>query len=385
MKILIITPAFTPSEFGGVKMQSYYLAKSLVKKGHDITVYTSNACNISKNLDWTGMRIVDGINVEYFKNYATNQYCFQFFFPGIISSLKKNLKKYDIVHIHEVRTLQSLILYYFCRKYDVPYIISPHGSLPQMNSKIFFKKVYDYLIGYKILKCASKIIAITRTEKEYLMKIGIKKENITLIPNGIDFNDYLELPVKGLFRNEYNINNEDDLILFLGRIHKIKGLDLLVTAFAELLKERTNIKLVIAGNDHGYLHKIKVLIKKLNIEDNIIFTDFIWGEKKLSAYIDADVYVLPSIYEIFGVTLLEAFACSTPVIVTDRCGIADIVKIGGYVVEYDSEQLRDAMFKMLSDDELRRRFGEEGRKLVKAEFAWSEIVTKMEEIYEISR
>lgn len=382
MKVLILTPAFIPSEFGGVKMQSYYLAKWLVKKGHEVTVYTSNACNISKNLDKVGASIVDGINVIFFKNYATNKHFFQFFFPGIVSYLKKNLKEYDIVHIHEIRTFQSFITYYYCKKYNEPYVISPHGSLPQTPYKTFLKKVYDYLIGYKILRGASKIIAITPTEMEDCKKIGLPDDKIAQIPNAVDLNEYSELPKKGVFRRKYNICNGDNIILFLGRIHKIKGLDMLVSAYAELLEDRKNIRLVIAGQDHGYLHEIKSLIKKLNIDDAVIFTGFLSGENKLSAYVDADVYVLPSIYETFPVTVLEACACGTPVIVTDQCGIADVVdgKIG-YVVDCDKDKLRKAIFKILSDDGLRKRFTEEGRRLVMDEFEWDGIVKKIEKVY----
>ena len=218
MKILIITPAFIPSEFGGVKIESYYLSKELVKRGHKVTVCTSNACNMSKNLDRLGAYIVDGVYVIYFKNYATNKHFFQFLFPQLASYLKKNLKKYDIVHMHDIRTFQSSIAYHYSKKYNVPYIISPHGSLPKINNKIFIKKIYDYLIGYKILRDASKVIALTPTEVKHCKEIGLKEEKIVQISNAIGLNEYSELPRRGLFRSKYNISNEENIILFLGRI-----------------------------------------------------------------------------------------------------------------------------------------------------------------------
>ena len=103
---------------------------------------------------------------------------------------------------------------------------------------------------------------------------------------------------------------------------------------------------------------------------------------KLEAYVDADIYVLPSVYETFPMTVLEACACGTPVIVTDRCGIADIIGNVGYVVKYDVDQLKNAIIRLLSDDELRISFWENGGKMVRRDFVWDKFVNRLEEIYE---
>ena len=114
----------------------------------------------------------------------------------------------------------------------------------------------------------------------------------------------------------------------------------------------------------------------------MIVTGPLYDREKLEAYVDADVYVLPSIYETFPNTVLEAWACGTPVVVTDRCGIADLVNKVGYVVEYDENQLQDAIFKFLSDEELRKRLEAAGKKLVREEFSWGKVVGKIERLYE---
>ena len=185
----------------------------------------------------------------------------------------------------------------------------------------------------------------------------------------------------GGYLKKYRIKSDEKIVLYLGRIHRIKGVDLLIEAFSDLVKKIDDVKLVIVGPDDGFLSILKVQIEGLKIGDRILFTGPLYGKDKLEAYVDSDLYVLPSVYEIFGITLLEACVCGAPVITIDECGISDTVKKVGYVVEFDKEQLQNALFEILSDEGLRRRFGEEGKNLVRERFGWDGIVCRLENIY----
>ena len=382
MKILQITPAFIPSEFGGIKIQSYYLSRELVKRGHEVTVYTSNARNSRTNLDRKGLYDIDGVKVVYFNNYLSNRWFLLFFTPGIVKSLRDELKKYDIVHQHGIRTFQSIAAHYYCAKYEVPYVLSPHGSLPQINNWVFLKKTYDYVLGNKVLTKASKIIATTPAEADQCRKLGVKESKIVQSTNGINIDEYEQLPERGVFRKHYQIR-EKRIVLFLGRIHKIKGLDILAAAFAELLRGGEDVRLVIAGQDYGYSAEFKKILRMLNVENKVTFTGFLSGRAKIQAYVDSDVYVLPSVYESFSTTVLEALACGTPVIVTDRCYIADVINgQAGLVIPYDKEQLRNALLHTLSDDKMRLQFGDKGKLLVREKFDWKKIAEQIEGVYQ---
>jgi len=382
MRILQITPAFIPSEFGGIKIQSYYLSRELARRGHEVTVYTSNARNSRANLDRKGLYDMDGVKVVYFNNYLSNRWFPLFFTPGIVKSLRDELKKYDIVHQHGIRTFQSIAAHYYCAKYEVPYVLSPHGSLPQINNWVFLKKMYDYVLGHKILVQAAKVIATTRIEADQCRKLGIEESKIVQSTNGIDVDEYEQLPERGAFRKNYHIK-EKRIVLSLGRIHKIKGLDILAAAFAELLRDGEDIRLVIAGQDYGYSAELKKILRMLNVENKVTFTGFLSGRAKIQAYVDSDVYVLPSVYESFSTTVLEALACATPVILTDRCYIADAINDQtGLVIPYDKEQLQHALLKMLSDEKMRLRFGEKGKLLVREKFNWKKIAEQIEDVYE---
>jgi len=383
MKILQICPIFPPypQNFGsGVTNVVYHISKELVRRGHEVTVYTSTSLGLRKKMyHVNNPTSVDGIEVHAFQ-YTLGYYTF-FITPGIITAMRKNIRKFDVIHLHDNICFQSIICHHYAKRYNIPYILQTHGSPPRMVGERKFKWMLDIAFGSRILRDASKIIALTKTEDGQLKNIGVSEDKIEIVPNGIEISEYDNLPKRGDFRKKYAIRDDEKIILYLGRIHKIKGIDLLVNAFVDLVKELDDVRLVIVGGDSGFLSTLKKQINVLNIDDNILFTGPLYERDKLEAYVDADVYVLPSVYETFPVTVLEAMACGTPVIVTDRCGIANILDKVGCVVEYDKDQLRVAILKILSDEGLKRRFGDDCKKLVVEEFGWSAIIMQIEKVY----
>ena len=155
------------------------------------------------------------------------------------------------------------------------------------------KWVYDVLFGYRLLRDASKVIALSTVEAEQYRAMGVPEEKIAIIPNGIDLTEYANLPLKGSFKKKFGIDEDEKIVLYLGRIHKIKGIDILVRAFAEIIEKLDDVKLVIVGPDDGYLGEIETQIKSLNIKNKVLIPGPLYGEDKLAAYVDADVYVLP--------------------------------------------------------------------------------------------
>ena len=385
MKILLISSTFPPRKFGGVTASSYILAKNLVTRRHEVTVYTTDISDrYSRIPDTKGVKNLDGIEVHYFRNLSNWLASLRLYSPvGMIAAIRKELNKFDIVHLNEYRSLQSITVHCYAKRYGIPYVLQARGSLPRIMTKQRLKQIYDILWGYRLLGDAAKVIALTRMEAEQYKSLGVSQDKIEIVPNGIDLAEFENLPPRGEFRKKWRIDNHQKIVLFLSRIHKIKGPDLLAKAFAALLNEFNNIKLVIVGPDDGYLPMLKKLIQELNIEERVLITGLLHGRDKLAAYVDADVYVLPSAYEIFGRTLLEACACGTPIVVTDRCGIADVIDgQAGLAVPYDKDALGKALRDMLNDDQMRRQFGKKGKLLVREKFNWEKISQQMESIYQ---
>ncbi|MFV9631153.1 MAG: glycosyltransferase [Methanosarcinales archaeon] len=374
MRILQVIPYFTPKRGGDVNV-CYNLSKQLVNRGHEVTI-------IATDFEFDEGYAKSLVNVRIIPFKVTVRIGLFLISLSMKKWLKKEIKNYNVIHLHNLQSYQNNVVYHYARKYGIPYVLQAHGLAPRMMKRSMLKKLYNWVWGYSILKTASKAFALTKMELDEHKEMGVGEDRIEIVPNGIDLSEYEAPPRRGEFKKKYGIKDDEKIVLYLGRIHKIKGIDLLVNAFAEIVEELDNIKLIIVGPDYGFLSILKRQIEGLKIGNKILFTGPIYGRDKLEAYVDADVYVLPSVYEAFPTTVLEAWACGTPVIITDRCGIADIVDgRAGCVVEYDKDQMQNAIIKVLSDEELRRGFREEGRKLVKNEFGWEGVVLDIEKIY----
>lgn len=377
MKILQVIPYFTPSRGGDVNV-CYNLSKQLVKHGHEVTVITTDFEfdeGYAQTLEKIGAKVIPFHCIANIKLFLIS--------PGMKKWLKINVRDFDMIHLHSYHTFQNLIAHHYAKKYGIPYVVQAHGSVATYFQKGTLKRIFDRLCGYRILKDASKLIALAPAEVEQYKSMGVNKDKIEIVPNGIDLSEFENLPPRGEFRRKHGLNSEQKIILYLGRIHKTKGIDLLVRAFDKLSQEVTQVRLVIAGPDEGYLSSLKKLVMELKISDKVLFTGPLYGKNKLEAYIDADIHALPCAWESFGLTLLEACACGTPVICSKQCGIADIIDgQAGLVVPYDKDQLSDAILRMLNNDEMSQEFGKKGRSLVHKQFTWEKIVEQIETMYQ---
>ncbi len=384
MKVLLVSATFPPRQFGGMTASSHMLAKHLVKRGHKVTVYTTDIRDRQSRIPKAGgIKKVDRIEVHYFRNISNWLASQRLYSPlGMIAALRQELSNFDVIHLNEYRSFPSIIVHYYAKKYNIPYVLQAHGSLARVMSKQRLKKIFDLIWGYRLLQDAAKLIALTPMEAEQYQSFSVDKAKIETVPNGIDLAEFEKLPPRGKFRRKYGVAPDQKMVLFLARLHKIKGPDLLVRAFASIVPRLKDAKLVIVGPDEGYLPALKKLVKELDIESNIHFIGPLYGKEKLEAYVDADVYVLPSVYETFPVAAIEASACGTPVILTEYCGAAGMIDgQAGLVVSYDKDQLSDAILRMLSNEEMRQKFAERGKALVREKFNWAKIAEQVERIY----
>lgn len=390
MRILQILPYFAWS-YGGPVRVVYELSENLSKAGHDVTIYTTNVNRERRLGEFDKPKFKYDVEIRYFEclnNWMANRMKLHIS-RSMHQAIKTDMKKFDIVHLHEYRSIPHVYVWYYAKKYGVPYIVQAHGASPrtlvgQGAGLVLSKTLYDTIFGKKIVKGASKVIALTRTEADQYKKMGVEEGKIEIIPNGIDLSACASLPKRGGFRRKYSISDDEKIILYLGRIHKTKGLDLPVNALPDLVKELNNVRLVVVGPDDGFLPNLKKQIKDLKIDDRILFTGPLYERDRLGAYTDADVYVLPSVYETFPITVLEACACGVPVIVTKQCGIANLVERYelGCVIEHNEKDLQIAILKFFSDNEFRKKAGENGKKLIKERFGWPVILKRVEKVYD---
>lgn len=383
MNILHVVPSFAPCfSHGGVVNASYQIAKKQVENGHDVCVYTTDSCDERLKFKDNYDVDIDGIRVFYFKNLSNNfKNKLTIDTPvSLIGHLKKTVSDFDIIHIHEHRHSLAIATHRYAKKNSIPYVLQAHGSVLPFFQKEKLKEVFDKLWGFDILHDASRAFALTEVEKEQYLKMGVSKDRIDIVPLGIDINEYNHLPDEGKFKSKHGIGSEERVILFLGRIHEIKGLDLLVKSFARISED--DVKLAIVGGDYGFKEELENLIETLDLTDKVIFPGVLTGENKIEALVDCDIFIMPSRYESFTTSGLEAMACFKPLILTKNNHIQTWVKDNtGLVCEFDEENLSDCIETLLNDKSLCERFGNNGRKLIEDKYDWDKVSKQIESIY----
>jgi len=383
MRILQVTNFFKPSfEAGGVAKVAYEISRFLIKNNHEITVFTTNISKKDINVKANIPLNVEGMKVYYFNNLRK-------YFPVKIVPIpyyllfiaRKEIQNFDIIHIHEHRTLLAIIVRHYAKKYNIPYVLQAHGSVLPFLQKQKFKKMFDIFFGYNILKDASRVIALNETEAFQYRKMGVDPNKINIIPNGIDISDYNNAPKKGVFRATNSISDKGKIILYVGRLHRNKGIDLLVNSYSILMKDIPDSKLVIMGPDDGFLAELEKLCDKIGIKENVLFTGFVDSETKIAALIDSDIFVTPS-FTGFPMSFLEACIFGLPIVTTDNGDSLNWIngKVG-YVVSYDGIELSKAIFNILNDDSLRTRFSNEAKYLIETTFSMECIGKKITMVY----
>jgi glycosyltransferase involved in cell wall biosynthesis len=339
MKILHAFDFFSPHGGGTIDLL-YKLAKAQAQNGYDVSLYTSDY-----KLDQAYLDSIPEIKISLFHCISP---LFGFYLmPSVVKAARETLKNYDVVHLHCFRSFQNIVLCHYARKYHIPYIMDTHGSLPRTHGQKGFKWLlkwfFDIVIGYRMLKAAACAIAESQVGVTEYKEYGLPEDKIAVISPPLDTAEFAHLPPKGQFKEKHNLQGKH-IIMFLGRLNWIKGIDFLVESFAELAKTRDDVVLAIVGNDDGYKAILDNLISKLVIKDKVLFIGFLGGDDKLSALEDATMLIQPSRYEQGIRVPFEAILCNTPVIVSKHMGPGEVISKadGGYLVEYGNVgQLKD--------------------------------------------
>jgi len=378
MKILHITPSLAP-EWGGPPKVIAGIAKALIEKGVETRILTTAEKGKEKRIV-----MLSDVPIRIVKRGFLSRFWIAYS-PSITHVMREEIENCDLVHIHELWHYPHFAVYKVAKSFKKPFIISIHGELKPwcLNHKAFKKKIYSILIQRKILKEASALHAITEEEVKNISNF-VDNKNVFLIANGINLEDFKNLPHREKFEDLYPELKGKKVILFLGRIHPIKGLDILAKAFSIISEYRENVRLVIAGPDeNGYESKIKSILKKEGILNNVIFTGMLSGNIKFAALIRADIFIIPSYSEVRSITALEAMICGLPVIITKQCDFPEIGKYkAGMIIEPDINQLVRAFNYLLNNPKLCKEMGENGIRLVKESFTWDKIVNQMINLYE---
>jgi glycosyltransferase involved in cell wall biosynthesis len=306
--------------------------------------------------------------------------------PDLRNHLEEEIAQADVVHVHAVWEEMQYRAMRTAQRLGKPYVLTPHGMLDpwNMTKSRLAKQLFLSLRLRRNFERASLIHYTTEMERDMVARLNFSPPAF-VEPLGLDHSEFANLPPRGTFRRKHASVGDGAMILFLGRIHAGKGLEVLLPALA--LMKRTDAVLVVAGPDaEGYRAQVEPLAG--NAQGRIIFTGMVAGEQKLAVLRDADVLALPSFHENFGLSVIEALAVGTPVVVSDQVYLhPELTRAGvGGVVPLEAgprgaAALARELDRWLDDPELRREAGAKGAAWAAERFDWSVIARRWVEHY----
>ncbi|WP_413581372.1 glycosyltransferase [Bdellovibrio sp. HCB288] len=360
MRILTVNHTIDPVFGGGTAERTFELSQALVKSGYDCTILTLLEGESPRELK--GGRIV---RLPVCKFGLIPKYLFK----GIV----REVKGADVVHMMGHWTVLNALVYLTARHFRKPYVFCPAGALPIFGRSKFVKYIYNLLIGKSIVRNASRCIATTENEIKHFVSYGVSADQVLLIPNAIK--DPIVSDINGNELSKKLGLHTPNYVLFLGRLNLIKGPDLLVAAFCNIMAEFPDVDLVMAGPDDGMLSELKATVKERRANDRIHFAGYIGGVEKFQVLKAALVLALPSRQEAMSLVVLEAGCVKTPTVFTDQCGLDKFAKADcGWMVPVSIEGLELGLKEALVNRESIRKKGERVFEFVQERYMWSSVV-----------
>jgi glycosyltransferase involved in cell wall biosynthesis len=384
MNILHVIPAVAP-RYGGPSQAVIEMCLALQGAGLTVELCTTDADGDERlAVELDKPTLYRGVQTHFFRRDRSEAFKFS---RSLARWLDENVAQYDIVHIHAVFSHATYAAAQACLRRRVPYIVRPLGTLEpwSMQQKRPRKMLAWHLLFRRVLRKAAAVHYTTAQEQELTEQSLNLSKGIT-IPNGVN-EALLAIEPTGKFREQHGIPAHAMVVLCLSRLHPKKGIDLLLEAFLDL---RTQGKLepwhlVIAGDgESGYVGRLRGIIQEMAAEAFVHWPGWLEGESKFAALAEANLFVLNSFQENFGIGAVEAMACGTPVLLSRQVGLAaDVTEHGaGWIVDLQQGGLRDGLLEATADAAEARRRGANARRLVADRFTWPRISAQLQSLYE---
>ena len=384
MRILHLTPYYSPAyAFGGVVRSVEGMTRALVRRGHAVTVLTTDAFDQSSRYTGDPQEIRAGVTVLRVNNLSRRlRGHLNLSTPDKMKLLAEEIMpEFDLVHCHEFRTVENLLVTPAASALGKPLILSPHGTLTRTTGRSTLKVAWDRVLSPAVAQRFDHIIGLTPQEVSDVRALwpsfGRRQipAQFSVVPNGIDPEEYTNLPGAAAFRQRYHLGDAP-VCLFMSRLHARKGVQVLIEAFKAA--NLPDARLVIAGPDEGMLPIITPLL-----DNRIVLTGYLDGMDRLSALAAADLLALPAVGEGLPMIVLEALGAGLPVLISPGCNLPQVADYGaGLIVEPQPEPLAEALRQLLTQPDQRAAMGVAGQRLIHDQFTWDAVAQQLEAIYE---
>lgn len=351
MRLLQVTSYYEPAwAYGGPPRVMSDFARGLAGRGHEVTVYTSDVLDSSSRVRPLEQDI-GGVHVRRFRNLS-NALAWnhkKYLPPGLVVEAVRQVRGFDVVHATDARTVPTAAAYLAARIANVPLVVSAHGSLPASTGlRGTVKDAYDAVFVRPMLERASLMLAQTAHEERLYVNAGGRPDRVELLPLPLDLEAVPADLDRSFLRRRLGIAEGTPIILFLGRINYLKGLDVLVEALGPAL-EAGEAVLCIVGRDDGQWSELAAEHGGLLRAGAVHYLGPLYGAERFHAYASADVFCLtPRHWEETSVASLEAAAAGTAIVVTEQADVPGLESSGGgFVVELAPTAIRQAVSRAL--------------------------------------
>jgi glycosyltransferase involved in cell wall biosynthesis len=372
VKVLHVIPSVSRHD-GGPSVAVRAMARGVAPLVERMTVATTDADG-ERRLPVPVDRPLMEEGVEYRHFPVTSGRRWKFSWP-LTRWLRRHLRDYDVVHVHALFSYATLPACRFAQRSGVPYVLRPLGTLDpwSLAQHGWRKRPYLRLVERQHLRRAAAIHVTSPLEAEGVARLGFG-HSVRLIPLGVE---QPELPARGWTSGAVNL-------LFLSRLHPKKGLPVLLEAFARLAEREGGPRLTIAGGGtDSYRAEMQRLCDALGVQQRVSFVGHVEGARKERVLAEADIFVLPSSQENFGIAVAEALAAGLPVVVSPQVGLAsEIAESGaGLVVENRPAELAEALGQLIENPQLRLSMGRRGAELARDRYSWNHTSRLLHELY----
>lgn len=373
MKILHISSGFSPLA-GGAGTSVKKTVEALAANGLAVQLFTTRIRG--ESLFQSSAVPTSSFDVNFLAKWR--------YAPSIRSALEQVIPQADIVHLNDIWLYPEVVSSLSALKHKVPYVVSVRGLLhpKALNYNKYRKMLFYRLFGKNVLEKAAMIHVQSENELEAVRLIGLSNP-ATIIPNGVSKATFDNLPQAMPLESLYPRTKGKLKIVYLGRIHPSKGLDILADSLKLILQKGLDVSLVIAGaGEAKHAQWFSSIINNAGLESKVIFTGHIQESDKLSLLRACDIFVLPSLFEAFSNSVLEAMMCGLPVIITSCCNFPEVKYCqAGIVIEPDYHQLSDAIIELAENPALRERMGVNARVLLARKYTWDVIAGEFINMY----
>jgi glycosyltransferase involved in cell wall biosynthesis len=369
---------------GGPAQAIFPMCRALGERGVEVLVATTDAQLAPEKVRMETPTEYKGVSTIFFPTQWGDS--FKFSQPMSVW-LDENVNGFDLVHIHAVFNHSSLIAARACRKNGVPYIVRPLGTLDpwSMQRKRIIKTAFWFVTGKKMLREAAAVHYTTKAEM-LAVENSLSVTHGAVVPLGIELGETGNHFASSTPHAEQHIPPAEPYVVVMSRLHSKKGLEVLIDAFAEVVRspEFSNWQLVLAGDGAvDYVSSLKDKAKSTNCSHQIHFPGWLDGEDKKVFLRRAALLVLPSFQENFGLCVLEALTIGTPVLVSPHVNLAETIAVAGagWIADVNKDALAKTLKDALSSESELTKRGQAGAELAKL-FGWPQIAGELVALYQ---